>query len=169
MGDALHFPRMVAETLTGHSLVLPDSLDERLAIVVLVFRRSAQPIADSWTHPVARRYPDHPAVSWFELPILAGGWRMMSGFIDGGMRAGIPPARHEHVATFYGDTDRVRRALEIDDLDSAYPFLIDDRGAVLWRESGWAHAKKLHELFAIVDSRVGHVDARPLDRPSDPR
>lgn len=169
MDHELRFPRIVAETLTGQSLVLPDSLDNGLAIVVLVFRRSAQPIADSWTHPVARRYPSHAAVSWYEIPVLAGGWRMMSGFIDGGMRAGIPPARHEHVATFYGDTGRIRRALEIEDLDSAYPFLIDDGGAVLWCDSGWAHAKKLHELFGIVEARIaGRADA-PLDRPSGPQ
>ena len=83
----------------------------------------------------------------------------MSGFIDGGMRSGIPPERHDHVATFYGDSSRFREALDMEDLESAYVFLVDGEGHVLWRASGWATPRRLEDLTAVLESRfplAGH-------------
>lgn len=146
MESQLVFPRLVAQTLGGRHLILPDLLDDDYGLVVLVFRRHAQPMVDSWLHPFSREPFVHPRLHRWEVPMLAGGWRMVSGYIDGGMRAGIPPARHDQVATFYGDAGRHRAALGIDDLDSAYPVLIDGTGRVLWKESGWASPRKLENL-----------------------
>jgi len=154
MGTDVRFPRLVAETLSGNSLILPDALDDEIALVALAFRRHAQSLVDSWIAPVSRRFGDTPGFAWYEVPMLAGGWRLMSGFIDGGMRAGIAPAHHDHVATFYGDTTRICEALGIDDLDSAYLFLIDDEGRVLWRGSGWASARRREDLFSALDHHI---------------
>ncbi len=160
MGHDLRFPRLVAETLSGAPLVLPDSLDDEWAVVVLAFRRHAQHAVDSWLAPVGRRYSEAPDVSWYEIPMLAGGWRMISGFIDGGMRAGISPAQHDRVATYYGDTSRFRDALAIDDLDTAHVYLIDDAGAVHWSASGWAHQRRYDELVRTLERlRSDSMDA----------
>lgn len=152
MGYDTRFPRLVAETLSGNHLVLPDSLDDEWAVVVLAFRRHAQHAVDSWLAPIGRRYADASDVSWYEIPMLAGGWRMISGFIDGGMRAGIAPAHHERVATYYGDSTRFREALGIDDLDTAHVYLIDDEGRVHWSASGWAHQRRYEELVGTIDA-----------------
>ena len=158
MEGRLHFPRLVAETLSGHSLVLPDSLEKQFAVVALAFRRHAQASVDSWFSPVARAYNDCDRVTYYEIPLIAGGWRMMSGFIDSGMRAGIPAGRHDHVATYYGGTDRLRGQLEIHDLETAHIYLIDQNGAVLWNASGWATAKRLNELHGRVAELIDRGD-----------
>ncbi len=167
MGTDVRFPRLVAETLSGNSLILPDAFDEQIALVVLAFRRHAQSVVDSWISPVTRRFGDVPGFAWYEVPMLAGGWRLMSGFIDGGMRAGIAPAHHDRVATFYGDTTRVCEALGILDLDSAYLFLIDDEGRLLWRGSGWASARRQQELFAAIDHNIVRHDHKDAGKPLD--
>ncbi|MFW5684243.1 MAG: hypothetical protein ACOC1I_05280 [Spirochaetota bacterium] len=154
MGHVTRFPRLVAETLSGRTLVLPDSLDDEVAVVMLVFRRHAQSIVDSWMMPLERRYRDASGLAWYEVPMLAGGWRMISGFIDGGMRSGIHPSRHGNVATYYGDSSRFQDVLGIEDLDSAYTFLINSEGAVLHRGDGWADPRKLHAFYDAVDAAL---------------
>ncbi|MFW5717531.1 MAG: hypothetical protein ACOC2Y_07455 [Spirochaetota bacterium] len=154
MRDDARFPRFVAETLSGSTLVLPDSLGDRLAVVALAFRRHAQPIVDSWLIPVSKHYADSVDVEWYEIPMLAGGWRMVSGFIDGGMRSGIRPEHHDHVATCYGDLARVQNALEVHDLDSAYVYLVTGEGRVLWSSVGWAHQRRLDQLFETADNAL---------------
>ena len=155
MGNDVRFPRLVADTLAGDTLVLPDTLDEGLAVVMLVFRRHAQSVVDSWMMPLRRRYHEHPRVAYYEVPMLAGGWRMISGFIDGGMRSGVHPSLHGNVATYYGDSTRFREMLDIDDLDSAYAFLINGDGDVLYRGSGWATTRKLEGLYETVAAALG--------------
>lgn len=160
MGHDIRFPRLLAETLSGTPLVLPDSLGDDWAVVVLAFRRHAQQAVDSWLVPIGRRYADAPNVWWYEVPMLAGGWRMISGFIDGGMRAGISPAYHDRVATCYGDSSRFRDALGIDDLDTAHVYLIDGVGRVHWSASGWAHQRRYDELAGHLDRvRADSLDA----------
>lgn len=150
MGNDVRFPRLAVETLSGTPLLLPDAAEGDPALVALVFRRRAQPIVDSWIHPISRRYADDAHFAWYEIPMIAGGWRTVSGFIDAGMRSGIHPAHHDHVATFYGDSTRIRSRLGIDDLDSASVFLLDSHGSVAWRASGWARPRRLDELNALV-------------------
>lgn len=159
MNLLVRFPRLVAETLTGRTLVIPDSLDGRIALIVLAFRRHAQPAVDSWLKPVARRYPDGPTLCWYELPMLGGGWRTVAGFIESGMRSGIDPASHDRVATYYGDSRRVRDILPIDDHDTAHAFLLDETGVVIWSESGWAGRRRLDELFSLIDVRLSNLNA----------
>ena len=151
MEQQRRFPRLVAETLSGRKLVLPDSLDGKLALVLLAFRRHAQPVVDSWVGPAQRRYGSCHEFTWFELPMLAGGWRTISGFIDGGMRSGIDQAHHDHVATFYGDSRRHCEALAIRDPNTAHACLIDGDGTVHWMASGWATNRKLEELYSALD------------------
>ncbi len=153
-----HFPRLVAETLSGRSLVLPDALENQLAIVALAFRRHAQSSVESWLNPVARAYAEHPGITYYEIPLLAGGWRMISGFIDSGMRAGVAAERHDHVATYYGGSARLREQLHIHDLESAYIYLINQNGAVLWGASGWANEKRLEVLHAHVSLHLKRGD-----------
>lgn len=135
-------------------MVLPDSLESNLALVVLAFRRHAQPIVDSWMAPIGRLLVDRTDVEMYEVPVLAGGWRMVSGFIDGGMRAGIHADKHDSVATYYGDSTRFRHALGIHDLNSAYPFLVDSKGTVLWHASGWASQAAIADLEGLVTTRT---------------
>ena len=146
------FPRIVTETLAGRSLVLPDSLEDRLAVVLIAFRRHAQPIVDSWMAPIGRLISGRTDIEMYEVPVLSGGWRMVSGFIDGGMRAGIPVHKHESVATFYGDTTRFRHALSINDLNSAYAFLVNSRGEIIWNASGWASKADIAHLENLVST-----------------
>lgn len=147
------FPRLVADTLSGNSLIFPDCIDNGLAIIMLVFRRHAQAVVDSWMAPLARRLAGSDAVRLYEVPMLAGGWRVMSGFIDGGMRSGIPPHKHDMVATCYGDVQRVCSALDIHDLNSAYLYLVDGTGTVLWHADGWATPARISELTRELAAR----------------
>ena len=159
MKSAVRFPRLVAETLTGRTLVIPDSLDRRIALVVLAFRRHAQPAVDSWLVPIARRYSDDPGFCWYELPMLGGGWRTVAGFIESGMRSGIDPANHDRVATYYGDSRRFRDILRIDDHDTAHAFLLDETGVVIWSESGWAGRRRMDELSSLIDEELSSLNA----------
>jgi hypothetical protein len=152
MKHDIRFPRFVAETLAGTRLVLPDSLDGQIGLIVLAFRRHAQPAVDSWIGPVSRRYASTELFGWYEVPMLAGGWRMISGFIEGGMRSGVRPRNHDHVATCYGDAARIRAQLGIGDLDSAHGYVLDRDGRICWNGSGWGHQRRLDRLFDVVDA-----------------
>jgi hypothetical protein len=149
MSEAPRFPRLVTQTLNGTSIILPDSLGDRYAFIAIAFRRSTQPVVDSWMEAVVDTLTS-PSVTYYEVPILAGGWRTISGFIENGMRSGVAVDHHDHVATYFGSTDRLRRRLGIDDPSAAYVYLVDGSGLVHWSHSGWAN----DEAVALLADRI---------------
>lgn len=71
----------------------------------------------------------------------------MSPVIDGGMRSGIPREEHSHVVTYYGNIERYRDALMMDDLSAGYAFLLDRDGMILWQGRGFATEATLRNLL----------------------
>jgi hypothetical protein len=156
--DEARFPRIVAVTLAGRHLVFPDSIGESGALLLLAFRRHAQAPVDSWLNPVAKRLHEVGKDNYFEVPVLSAGWRMISGFIDSGMRSGVPAHRHDHVATYYGNTQRIQNTLQIDDLDTAHAYIVDEHGLIHFSASGWASptgvTEALEKLRAIAPAEA---------------
>ncbi len=154
MEGELRFPRIVAVTLSGKHLVFPDSIGESGELVPLAFRRHAPPPVDSWTNPISRRLPEAGKATFYEVPVLAGGWRTVSGFLASRMRSPIPPHRHDVVAPYSGNALRVQDALSIDDLDTAYAYVIDEDGKVHFHDSGWASPEKISRAFEALTAIV---------------
>lgn len=145
------FPVIPTETLDGRPLLLPDAIDGRVGLLVLAFRRSAQSIVDSWMANAMSRFGEHPGFACFEVPMIGGAWRMISGYIDSGMRAGVPPEHHHLVATYYGDASRYRSALGITDSSLAYAYLLDRSGMIVAEGSGETTEAERSEIFALMD------------------
>jgi hypothetical protein len=77
-------------------------------------------------------------------------WRLMSGWIDAGMRSGIPVIRHPFVVTYYGDVFPYRKDLGMEDPALAYLFLLDSEGRIRWRAKGYAEENDLREMKELM-------------------
>lgn len=139
------FPKTKAETLSGKELVLPDDVDGDVAFIGIAFVREAQSMLDSWTRVFEEMCSGDDV---YELPIIESSfWKIFSGFIDGGMRSGIPKEKHDNVATHYGDASEIRGILGMDDKKCGYVFLIDEEGRILFKGKGYADEEGEEELL----------------------
>ena len=145
------FPTLSSTALDGRKVTLPDDCTGHVTLIFIAFRREAQSMIDSWAGPFYEAFGADPGVLVYEIPMigsLAG--RLMGGFIDAGMRSGIPEARHPYVVTWYGTYKRYRNILGMDDLSAAYLFLLDKNGRIRWRGQGFSDSVGLEELFGMT-------------------
>jgi hypothetical protein len=106
---------------------------------------------DSWMPFLQRLSDRYPAFAYYELPVLATGWRLSRGMIDSGMRAGVSDQQaRERTITLYLDKDAFRQALDIPDEDTIRLLLLDASGEVLWRTEGPFTEAKGQALEAFV-------------------
>lgn len=148
MEEGFRFPRITAESLSGKKVTLPDDVKGEVTLVGIAFVRGAQEMLDSWMHYFQELCRGEDI---YELPMIDGiFWKILSGFIDGGMRAGIPEEKHDYVVTYYGDTSEFRKELGMDDKKLAYIFLIDDDGYILFKGSGYPNEESKKELLKVV-------------------
>ena len=150
-GDNPLFPTLSSKALDGRRITLPDDCNGHVTLVFIAFRREAQSMIDSWAGPFNEAFGADPRVLVYEVPMIGSlTGKLMGGFIDAGMRSGIPEARHRYVVTWYGSYNRYSDILGMDDLSAAYLFLLDKDGRIRWREKGFSDSAGLQELIGMT-------------------
>lgn len=133
----MRFPTVTGQNLAGRTYRLPMDFEGRANLVLVVFKRYQQGQVDSWVPVVDELRKQYPAFQYYELPTIGRTYRYVRGFIDGGMRAGIPdPETRERTITLYLEKDAFRRRLAIADERMIHVLLVDGEGDVVWRTKG---------------------------------
>ena len=110
---------------------LPEHLAGKPAVLLVAYRRDTQEDVDRWLQFLAN---DWPQVTRYEVPAIAGIiWRPLAGWIDSGMRGGVPENKWSSVVTLYGgDATRLRDFLGDYGVPSAHVVVLDANGVVAW-------------------------------------
>jgi hypothetical protein len=88
-----------------------------------------------------------------EVPTIAGMMpQMVQGFIDNGMRSGIPKSDWASVVTLYEDAPKVIEALGNERPQSAYAVLLNKEGRIVWSSNIGYSASQVLELKKVADS-----------------
>ena len=151
----MQFPELRGKTLSGKEMVFPGSVGGLVIFLVIAFERNAQAQVDSWVEPFAKAFGGAKECAFFEVPMLAGGWKLFAGYIDGGMRSGIPAHRHDHVITYYGKLGLYTGALRMKDRSLCHCFLLDRKGIIRWTGKGFADAESLENMLDTTAALLG--------------
>lgn len=146
--DEQKFPKIEVETLSGKELVLPDDAEGETVLIGVAFVREAQAMLDSWMQYFEELCQGQ---EFYELPIIESSfWKIFSGFVDGGMKSGIPEEKHDFVGTYYGKASQFKEELGIEDTDLGYVYLLDEEGYIKFRGKGFADEKGKEEMLENV-------------------
>ena len=143
----ISFPSIKAETLSGNKITFPDATKGSKALFVIAFERQAQKQADGWYEAYAANFQKRGYV-FYEVPMISSFWKWMSGFIDSGMRSGVPVYKHNNVATYYGPLEEYFKAFGVTDKSLVFVFTVDEKGEIVARVTGAADKKKVNALLS---------------------
>jgi len=153
--STIRFPKVDGSNLESRRFSLPAEFEGELNIVLVAFRREQQADVDTWVPFLKATAGRHAAVRAYELPTLSRGYRVMRGFIDGGMARGIPEkATREATITLYIDKKPFKKALGITSEDRIVTLLVTRDGRVLWRADGRHSDESAAELASEIERRV---------------
>lgn len=127
------FPPLQARNLEGAVRDLPAAFAGDPSIVIVAFERHQQADVDSWLPWLTGLRERLPGLEVYELPAIKRRWLPFRGFIDGGMRAGIPdPETRQRTLTGYTDIGSLSRAFRIDSTTAIALFVVSRNGSVVW-------------------------------------
>lgn len=122
------FPDVAGRALSGDRVRIPADLAGAPALLLCAYRRGTQADIDRWAAFAASALPDLVA---YELPIIpARLWRPLQGWIDGGMRGGVPPSLWSRTVTLYEDGGAARDFIGDPGGLAAQVVLLDATGVV---------------------------------------
>ncbi|MCA9274492.1 MAG: hypothetical protein KDA29_00545 [Phycisphaerales bacterium] len=144
-----YFPRISSENLNKEPITLPDDLKGQPALLLIAYRQHQQENVNTWLGHLDTIEEQIPGVRVLELPTISSrSWGWMAGFIDGGMRSGIPdPAARARTVTLYTDVSLFNQALMIEETDTIHAVLLDQDSRVIARVDGDYDEAKLQTLI----------------------
>jgi hypothetical protein len=122
------FPAVLGHALSGEIVRFPKDVAGAPAVLLIAYRRAAQSDIDRWLAALARRAPDTIVYEVPTIPSLL--YRPLAGWIDAGMRGGVPQPQWRRVVTIYGDGSVVRDFVGEADRPVAHVVVLDGAGVV---------------------------------------
>jgi hypothetical protein len=147
------FPNVRGSSLSRVEHRLPETLEYDPNLLLIAFKQHQQRDVDTWLPVAAQLREQFPRFGAYELPVISRAYRPVAGFIDGGMRAGIPDsAVRDATITLYIDRRSFCRVLGIDSLDEIVPMVVTAGGEILWRTTGPRTDDAVAGLRAVLAS-----------------
>ncbi|MBN2549474.1 MAG: hypothetical protein JXB15_09975 [Anaerolineales bacterium] len=131
------FPQVTGKNLLRQTINLPEGLQGRYNLVIIPFYQWHQWTVDTWIPTARRLEQEYLGFCYYELPTIRRMNYLSRGFINEGMRMGIPgKTTRERTITLYLDKKSFRRDLGIPHEEDVFAILIDQQGNILWRSDG---------------------------------
>ena len=144
------FPRVTGQSLTKKEITIPDSFEGKPTILLIGYQQKAQFDIDRWILGLLQADVSAEIV---EVPTIAGMMpEMVQGFIDNGMRSGIPEKDWASVVTVYEDAPKIIEAIGNERPQSAHVVLLNSQGQILWSSNQGYSATQILELKKVVDA-----------------
>lgn len=141
------FPAAAGSSLAGRRVVIPDDLAGAPALLLVAYRRGTQVDVDRWQTFASDRLP---GLYRLEVPVIPNPiYRPLAGWIDGGMRGGVPRDLWDDVVTIYQDGTVVRGFLGDHGGLTTHAVLLDHEGVVRWFEAGGLSAEAGERLVEV--------------------
>ena len=132
---AASIPKMEGEMLDKTEVVYPRDFNGESVMMVMLFDQDQQSQLDGWAANMADLPPD---IKMIEVALIGDVNGMVKFFIKGGMRDQLEDDKQRLARTmpYFGDADKVKKRLRIDDISEVRAYLLSASGKVLWQGSG---------------------------------
>jgi hypothetical protein len=147
------FPAVAGESLRGEQVELPAAFRGKPVVLLVGYMQSTQFDIDRWLLGLSEAGVDVAVRGVPTLPGLAP--RMFSGWIDSGMRRGIPQEDWGAVVTVYADAARIAEFTGNDEGLPGRVLLLDADGRVAFFHDAGFSVSALGRLRAALKRVAG--------------
>jgi hypothetical protein len=144
------FPAVRGDALDGREVEIPAAFAGKPVLLLIGYEQSTQFDLDRWMLGMQQA---GVSVATYEVPTIPGlvpG--LFSGYIDGGMRRGIPEEDWGGVVTVYGDGEKIARFTGNADGLPGRIVLLDGQGRVVFFHDRGFSPGTLEKLRAAVEA-----------------
>jgi hypothetical protein len=128
----------------------PESLLGSPAVLLVAYRRGTQLDLDLWVEFITANVPK---LVWYEVPTISSiVWRPLAGWIDSGMRSGVPQEKWPRVATLYEDAAKLRDFIGDNGKYLTHLVVLNSDGVVVWFNADGYSEEAGNELLRLLQN-----------------
>ena len=154
------FPGLIAETLEGNSVSLPDHTIGKYTLLGLAWSRKSEDELRTWYSPVVETFIskgtgmlaafNHDIHVYF-IPMFTGINAAVAGPARKAALKNTNPVLQPHILFYRGDMKPYRGLLTSESRDLPFFFLLDKQGTIIYTTSGAWSQEKMDEIEALIE------------------
>ena len=146
-------PSVGGRSLDGEEIRFPEKVLGAPSVLLVAYRRGTQPDVDRWIDLLVHKAP---GTTFYEVPTLSNPlWKPLAGWIDSGMRGGVPREKWPLVVTLYEEAPVLRDFLGDRGGYATHVVLLDAGGRVVWFDAGGYSPAAAEALLASLRTLEG--------------
>ena len=134
--EALLMPQTLAQSLSGHEVVLPRSIVGHPAVIVIGFSQGSQRAMEHWDKEIGAQVTATPGVPLYNIAVIQDAPRFVRGMITHSMRALVPAAGQDRFLTVVQGQEELKKAVNFSATNEAYVVVLDASGKIVFYTHG---------------------------------
>lgn len=155
---AQSFPSIQAENIQSKTLDIPEGLNGKKSIVFLAFTQQAEEMLDNWYEPVYTMFIDESGFNAMAydchvklIMMFTGVGQSAANGIIKKIKDNVDEEFNDYLLFYQGDFKDQMKALELEKKNDAYVFVLDEKGKIIFKDSGRYSESKLEKIADLVE------------------
>lgn len=124
------FPIVTGNSLQEEPFTIPSDIESFPVVLIVGYKQNSQFDIDRWILGITQSDSN---VALYEIPTLPGlATKLAKGYIDSGMRSGIPERDWDKVITVYGDAKKITELTGTTNPNNARVLLLSENNEIIW-------------------------------------
>lgn len=124
-------PRIEGESFARQKIVLPDSAQGKVAVLVFGFTKASKAPTTAWGQKINAEFGTHNEFELYELPVLEDVPRFIRGMVISSIKKGVPENRRAHFVPILQNETELKKLVNYKEPDDAYLVTLDGSGQIV--------------------------------------
>lgn len=152
------FPNLTGETLKDTPLTIPSDTKNRFTIIAMAYSKDAEDDLKTWLTPAYNKFiaktgmfdADYNVNIYF-IPMFSVANIVTPSLAKQKMKEDTDKKFYPYVLFYKGDLKKYKKELGFEEKDTAYFFVLDKEGKIIYATSGKYSADKMEELESKIE------------------
>lgn len=157
------FPTMETETIDDKKVTLPSSTKGKYTLIGLAYSKKAEQSLNTWYQPLYMQLLHVPEkkglfdtdpydINLYFVPMFSGLNQAAAGTFKNKIKKEVDKKWQDRILVFKGKVKPYTTTLGLKDKNSAYMYLLDETGKIVYETSGDYTEDKIVKIEDILDS-----------------
>ena len=152
------FPAIQSESIQNNTIDIPEDLNSKKSIVFLAFTQQAEEMLDNWYEPVYTMFIDESGFNTMAYDCNVKLTMMFTGIgqsaangIIKKIKDNVDEEFNDYLLFYQGSFKDQMKALDLDKKNDAYVFMLNEKGEIIFKDSGRYSDSKLEKIADLVE------------------
>jgi hypothetical protein len=129
-------PKIQGESLAAHTVVLPDAVAGKIAILIFGFTKASKVPTSAWADKLQAGLGSRPDLELYQLPVLEDVPRLFRSMVISGIKKGVAENKRDHFVPILQGEAELKKLVRYKEPDDAYLIILGGDGNIVQQVHG---------------------------------